>query len=89
MLPCARERSQGQTAGPAQQTGHRLHRRRPKGQSSDEEILQISESVIDATYQQAKDLISERRKRENLAGKCQLTVLFFNFDKRSQNNRNN
>ena len=40
-----------------------------KTESSNEEILQISESVIDATYQQAKDLISERRKRENLAGK--------------------
>jgi hypothetical protein len=37
-------------------------------ESSNEEILQLSESVIDATFHQAKDLISERRKRENLAG---------------------
>lgn len=47
-----------------------------KADSSNEEILQISESVIDATYQQAKDLISERRKRENLAGKYQLQKQF-------------
>lgn len=47
-----------------------------KADSSNEEILQISESVIDATYQQAKDLISERRKRENLAGKYQLHKQF-------------
>lgn len=39
-----------------------------KGESN-EEILQLSESVIDATFHQAKDLISERRKRENLDGK--------------------
>lgn len=51
-----------------------------KAESSNEEILQISESVIDATYQQAKDLISERRKRENLDGKCLLCSLSFKFD---------
>lgn len=36
---------------------------------SNEEILQLSESVLDATYHQAKDLISERRKYENMQGK--------------------
>lgn len=40
-----------------------------KSESSNEEILQLSESVLDATFHQAKDLISERRKYENLQGK--------------------
>ena len=40
-----------------------------KTESSNEEILQLSESVLDATFHQAKDLISERRKHENLEGK--------------------